>query len=244
VDFGGGHKESKLKAESRNNSNTTIADYVIHAVHSWKVYHFHDTSSGAKVKQKGDINDNRSFRSDASNLAAFLYLLKETKNNYYQKIVATIRIVAPFFDDFVLRPDPHNLEKIQLEWKEKGSDTYFNSHVLSDGTLRFMCLATLLLQPELPSTIIIDEPELGLHPYAITILASLIRSAATKTQVIVSTQSVPLVNQFEPKDIIVVDRIESQSTFTRLEKTDLINWLDDYGLGDLWEKNLFGGRPQ
>jgi predicted ATPase len=105
-------------------------------------------------------------------------------------------------------------------------------------------LATLLLQPKLPSTILIDEPELGLHPYAITVLASLLRSAATETQVIVSTQSVPLVNQFAPEDIIVVDRGDRQSTFARLGEKDLAGWLDDYGLGDLWEKNLLGGRPQ
>ena len=106
-----------------------------------------------------------------------------------------------------------------------------------------MCLATLLLQPKLPSTILIDEPELGLHPYAITVLASLLRSAATETQVIVSTQSVPLVNQFNPDDIVVVDRLNQQSTFRRLAESDLEGWLDDYGMGDLWEKNLLGGRP-
>lgn len=242
--LGSGHRETRLLEESRNSPHITIADHVIRAIRSWKVYHFHDTSAGAKIKQRGDINNNEILQADAANLAAFLYLLQETDNSYYQKIVSTIRIVAPFFDDFNLRPDPFNQEKIQLEWREKGSDTYFNASVLSDGTLRFMCLATLLLQPKLPTTILIDEPELGLHPYAITILASLLRSAAQKTQVIVSTQSVPLVNQFSPEDIIVVDRIEGQSTFNRLIQIDLEHWLDDYGMGDLWEKNVIGGRPQ
>jgi predicted ATPase len=152
-------------------------------------------------------------------------------------------MVAPFFDDFRLRPSPINSDKIQLEWREKGSDAYFNAHMLSDGTLRFICLVTLLLQPDLPSTILIDEPELGLHPYAITLLAALLRSAAAQTQVIVSTQSVPLVNQFGPDDIVVVEREDKQSTFTRHTKIDLGTWLDEYGMGDLWEKNLLGGRP-
>ncbi|NTV46233.1 MAG: AAA family ATPase [Chlorobiales bacterium] len=243
--IGRGHRETKLFEESRKKPNqTTISDYVITAMKSWRVYHFHDTSTAAKVKQSGNINDNEVLRADASNLAAFLYLLRETKEPYYRKIVSTIRLVAPFFDDFNLRPDQLNPEKIQLEWREVGSDAYFNSHVLSDGTLRFMCLATLLLQPKMPSTILIDEPELGLRPYAITMLASLLRSAANQTQVIVSTQSVPLVNQFQPEDIIVVDRDDHQSTFRRLAEKELEGWLDGYGMGDLWEKNVLGGRPR
>jgi predicted ATPase len=196
------------------------------------------------MKQTGDINDNRVLHPDASNLAAFLYLLQETKSDYYRYIVETIRLVAPFFDDFVLRPNPFNENKIMLEWQEQGSETTFDATYLSDGTLRFMCLATLLLQPDLPATILIDEPELGLHPYAITVLANLLRSAATQTQVIVSTQSVPLVNQFVPEDIIVVDRQDGQSTFERRSTKDLADWLDEYGVGDLWEKNLLGGRPR
>lgn len=244
IELGGGHKETRLHEEARKRSEFSIADYVLSTIKSWRVYHFHDTSTSARVKQQGDLNDNQSLRSDASNLAAYLYLLRETRNEYYQKIVATIRLVAPFFNDFSLRPNPLNPERIQLEWQEKGSDAYFNAQTLSDGTLRFICLTTLLLQPSLPSTILIDEPELGLHPYAITILASLLKSASQTSQVIVSTQSVPLVNQFGPEEIVVVDRKEGQSTFERHASIDLENWLDDYGMGDLWEKNLLGGRPR
>ncbi len=242
VHLGAGHKESALSIEARQPENR-IARYVLGAMESWRVYHFHDTSQSAKVKQTGDLNDNHRLRPDASNLAAFLYLLQETSPDHHRKVVASIRQVAPFFDDFVLRPNPLNPEKIRLEWRERGSDAYFNAHSLSDGTLRFICLATLLLQPTLPATILIDEPELGLHPYAITVLASLLRSAASQTQVIVSTQSVPLVNQFGPEDIIVVDRENGQSVFRRLGGEGLSVWLDDYGMGDLWEKNLVGGRP-
>jgi predicted ATPase len=162
----------------------------------------------------------------------------------YKRIVAAIRQVAPFFDNFMLRPSPLNPQKIRLEWLEKGSDAYFSADYLSDGTLRFICLATLLLQPNLPATILIDEPELGLHPYAIVLLASLLRKTAARTQVIVSTQSVPLVNQFQPEDIIVVDREGFTSSFQRLDTANLESWLDEYGLGDLWEKNAFGGRPR
>lgn len=244
VNLGEGHKETLLFEEASKRPYKSIADHVIESLSSWKVYHFHDTSSNAGIKQTGDINDNARLRPDASNLAAFLYLLRETERPYYERIVKTVQLAAPFFDDFVLRPSPLNPEKIRLEWREKGSDAYFNANTLSDGTLRFICLATLLLQPELPSVILIDEPELGLHPYAISLLAGLLKSAASETQVIVSTQSVPLVNQFEPQDIIVVDREDGQSIFRRLDTESLEVWLDEYGLGDLWEKNLLGGRPQ
>ncbi len=210
---------------------------------SGRMYHVHDTSSAAKVKQTQDVGDNEALRSDASNLAAFLFLLKEKHPDSYKRIVSTVRLAAPYFDDFRLRPSPFNEQKILLEWTEKNSDAYFNAHALSDGTLRFICLATLLLQPTLPSLIIIDEPELGLHPYAIQLLASLVRSASQKAQVILSTQSVSLVNQFGPEDLVVVDRKDGESVFRRLSEAELHSWLEDYSLGELWEKNVLGGRP-
>ena len=243
IPLGSGHKETQLYEEVRRYPGR-IAAHVLRDLKSWRVYHFHDTSDGAKVKQTGDINDNAVLRPDASNLAAFLYLLRETEREHYDRIVKTVRLAAPFFDDFILRPSPFNPNRIQLEWREKGSDAYFNASALSDGTLRFICLTTLLLQPTLPSTILIDEPELGLHPYAITLLGSLLRSAATKTQIVASTQSVSLVNQFGPEDIIVVDREAGASTFRRLAAQEIAGWLEEYGLGDLWEKNILGGRPQ
>jgi predicted ATPase len=159
--------------------------------------------------------------------------------------VETIRMAAPFFGDFVLRPSPFNPEKIRLEWRERGSDMVFGPHTLSDGTLRFICLATLFLQPpdQMPATIVLEEPELGLHPYAIVLLAEMVRSAAEHTQVILATQSVTLVNQFSPEDLLIVDRVEGASSIRRLSPEETSQWLADYGLGDLWEKNLIGGRP-
>ena len=152
----------------------------------------------------------------------------------------TIQLVAPFFDDFDLRPQN---TAIRLRWKEKESIESFSVAHLSDGTLRFICLATLLLQPEPPTTLVIDEPELGLHPYAITLLASLLRQASHHTQIIVSTQSVSLVNQFKPENIIVVNRQDKQSTFSRCNESELEHWLEDYSMGELWERNIIGGRP-
>jgi predicted ATPase len=156
-----------------------------------------------------------------------------------------VQRVAPFFDDFLLTPDPLNEETIRLAWRHKNSDQYFGASALSDGSLRFTALSTLMLQPDrfLPSVVIIDEPELGLHPYAITLLASLVRQASAKTQVILSTQSSVLLDHFQPEDVLVAERVEGGTRLTRLEASRLANWLEDYSLGQLWEKNEFGGRP-
>lgn len=236
--LGRGHLESKISAK-----NTRITGYVMGHLQSWRLYHFHDTSDSAKVKQTNDLEDNRFLRADARNLSAFLYQLEKNYKSHFDNIQDAIRLVAPFFDRFNLQPSELNPDKIRLEWLEKGNDSYFNASVLSDGTLRFICMATLLLQPRLPSVILVDEPELGLHPSAISVLANLLQSAAQRTQVLISTQSVTLVNHFEPQNVVVVEREDGQSIFRRLDRADMTNWLDDYGLGDLWEKNVIGGRP-
>lgn len=229
----------------KQKTKTRIYDYVVPAMRSWRLYHFHDTGASALVKQVHGINDNEALREDARNLAAFLYRLKQHHTEHYQRIVKAVRLVAPFFGDFHLRPTVENKEKIQLEWVELGQDTPFTASALSDGTLRFICLATVLLQPEdfQPAAILIDEPELGLHPYAINVLAGLMKAASQRHQLLVSTQSVELVNQFDAEDLIVVDKAGSASTLRRLEVESLREWLSDYSLGELWKKNLLGGRP-
>lgn len=240
--FHSGHQESFLIAAAQEEKNR-IERHVLEHLKSWRVYHFHDTSDTAPMKRQGDLNDNLYLRPDAGNLAAYLYRLTKTHPHHYQKIRDTIQLVAPFFDNFILRPMPENENKIQLEWREKGSDYPFLAYHLSDGTLRFICLTTLLLQPDIPPTIFIDEPELGLHPYAINALASLIKSTATRTQIIISTQSVPLVNQFNLEDLLVVNRKNQATVIERLKSAEYESWLVDYSVGELWEKNVIGGRP-
>lgn len=241
-----GSSESKLQQYAK--ANQGISQYVVNVLSSWRVYHFHDTSAEAPVKKLADLNDVTYLRPDAGNLAAFLYYLQQKSPLHYDRIVSTIQLVLPFFKDFALRPNPYNEQKILLEWQDTGSDMRFNAGDLSDGSLRFICLATLLLQPNLPSLILLDEPELGLHPTALALLAGLLKKAASRTQVIVSTQSVNLVNAFSPDDIIVVDRENADgrpgsSTFRRLQTEELATWLTEYSLGDLWEKNVIGGTP-
>ncbi|KGA37993.1 chromosome segregation protein SMC [Pectobacterium odoriferum] len=240
-----GHFESQHKTFRSYNGSNKLDD-ILPLLETVEVYHLNDTSESARVKQIHRINDNDYLREDGANLAAFLFRLQKNHIAHYQRIVKTIQMVAPFFGDFYLRATPDNPDSIQLEWVEKAQDIPFKAHELSDGTLRFILLATVLLQPEsyMPSTIIIDEPELGLHPYAISVLAALIRSASEQRQLIVSTQSVELVNEFEAKDLIVVDKHLGASTFKRLDQDTLQDWLEDYSLGELWKKNILGGRPQ
>jgi len=238
-----GHDESKWE----NGVPNGIDQYVrpILAKQNWRVYHFHDTGRSAKVKQEHNISNNKVLMFDASNLAAFLYRLKLNYEQSYQEIVRTIQLIAPYFDDFVLEPQEGNEEQIILKWQQQGCEDIFNASQLSDGTLRFICLTTLLLQPhELqPATIIVDEPELGLHPYAITIFSEMVKQLSDEKQIIISTQSVELLNEFDVDDVIVVDRSENGSVFNRLNAEDLEMWLEnDYALGDLWKKNILGGR--
>lgn len=242
--IGGGYAEPQLLDEKRKKGvagGPHIAHYIYEAIKSWRIYHFHDTGKTAAMRRSERIEDREFLRFDAANIAPFLLRLKEEESKSYKDIIDTIRLVTPFFDDFLLKPDKN--EKVKLDWKQKGSDYPMRPHFFSDGTLRFICLATALLQPEPPSTMIIDEPELGLHPYAIEILAELIQAVSNRTQLIVSTQSPALVDFFEPENVIVVSREQGASVFKRLNAAELTEWLEEYSLGDLWRKNVIAGGP-
>lgn len=212
---------------------------------SYKIYHFHDTGRGAPLRNSANINDNRFLQTDGSNLPAFLYILQQNHPQTFKRIEAAIRAVMPYFGNFTLAPSMLDRSQIFLQWSDmENSDKYFDANDLSDGSIRFIALATLLLQPELPKIIIIDEPELGLHPSAIIRLAGMIKSVAEREcQVIISTQSVDLINNFAPDDIITVDRKERQSSFSRLNGALLQHWLEDYSLGELWTKSIINGQP-
>ena len=209
-----------------------------------RVYHFNDTSSLALVRRPHAINDNEYLREDASNLGAYLYRLRATHHSHFALIRDLVRMAAPFFEDFNLRPIPSTPDLVQLEWLQKDSDYPFGVHQMSDGTLRFVCLATALLQPSRPATMFFDEPELGLHPHALSLLGALFQKASRESQIIVSTQSADLLNEFEAEDVVVVERSHGESVFRRLDPASLSEWLEEYSLGELWQKNVLGGSPK
>lgn len=233
------------EAAISSKSSASVKAHVRDALQSWRVYHFHDTSDTSPLKKTSKVDDNRYFRADGANLPAFLYLLKTKHEEEYRLIRNTIRRIAPFFDDFVLEPRSLDEERIRLEWMHRGTESYFDVSSFSDGTLRFIALTVLLLQPDKykPSVVLLDEPELGLHPSAITVLGALVRQASKDVQVIISTQSPMLLDMFEPEEVVVVQHDGGASSFERLDQSDLGEWLDDYSLGELWEKNEIGGRP-
>ena len=241
---GSGHHESDL-AEVERTEADPFARYLREAMSEWRVYHFHDTSITNGMRQSQPVRDNLQLHSDGSNLAPFLRHIRERHPADYREILETVRLAAPYIEDFLYREDPG--ERVDLEWLERGFEQgrTFGPRQLSDGTIRFTCLATLLLQPVhmQPSTILIDEPELGLHPAAITILAALLSRASESRQVIVSTQSVDLLNEMRPDDVVVVERRDDASAFRRLDLDQLAEWLTDHALGELWTMNTFGGRP-
>lgn len=231
--------ESRIKI-SQQKRDSHLRKYL----ESYKIYHFHDTSANAPLRESVNIDDNQRLREDGGNLPAYLYYLQEKHPVTFKRIEKVISSVVPFFERFNLNPDRFDESRIKLEWSEKNHpETYFNAKHLSDGSLRFIALATLLMQPKLPNIIIIDEPELGLHPSSISKLAGLIKSASEQDcQIIISTQSVNLVDNFDPEDIITVDRLDNQSIFYRLEDGSLKSWLESYSLGDLWVKNVIKGQ--
>jgi predicted ATPase len=228
--------ESKF-AKSNFNRDVFLRNYISNL----QIFHFHDTSATSLLRGESDINDNRYLKQDGRNLAAFLHLLKEKYPKNYARILKTIQSIAPYIDNFILEPNRLNEQQIALRWIDKGdSESNFSAYQLSDGTLRFIALATLLMQPEPPAIIIIDEPELGLHPFAIVKLAGMIQSVSTKSQIIAATQSPSLISHFSPENVVVIDKSQSenQSIFRRLNTDSLKNWLQDYSLGDLWERNI------
>lgn len=236
-----GHRESLLKKDA--DAGKRAARALHHVMSNCRVYHFHDTSNTAQVRRPCYIEMNRKLAPDAANLAAMLYVYQQKEQAAYDRIVSTVRKIAPSVWEFDLQPQRLNPQNIVLNWRQQGSDYLFGPHQLSDGTIRAIALATLFLQPEddLPDLIVLDEPELGLHPQALEILAGLVRAVSHRTQIIVATQSPGFVDHFLADEVIVVDTENESSRFRNLEPTELEGWLKDYSVGDLWQKNVIGG---
>jgi predicted ATPase len=238
------YKESVLADEAhRNNKSMQVIRTMLS---NCKVFQFHDSSPQSPVRQSSHIDTANYLQAEGGNLASFLYLLKKTYPSSYNRIVSYVNLVMPQFKDFYLEPNGGGY--VSLKW----TDIYPNDYVFlpeqfSDGTIRFIALATVLLQPDetIPRVIIIDEPELGLHPFAIGQLAAMIKEAAKHTQVIIATQSPGLVDEFDPDQITVIeaDREYGYTTARKLKKEELKDWLESYSLSELWDKNVIGGRP-
>ena len=239
-DLGSGHHEARII--ERAERGKTTARTILYLLKQCVVYQFHNTSDTARIRQRWDATDNFFLKEDGANLAPVLLRLMRDKPRYYTRIVETIRQAVPYFEDFQLQEQDGT---VFLQWRELHSDMVFGAHLASDGTLRLMALVTLLLLPpgERPSVVLLDEPELGLHPFAVDLVAGLVKAASIHSQVVVATQSPTLINSFAPEHVVVVDREGAESRFQRLDPARLDDWLEDYTLADLWEKNVLGGKP-
>ena len=244
--YGSPSWESRL-AEQKNECSSDgqwngVGFFVYDAISKWMVYHFHDSSSTAPMRRSEIVEDCMVLRDDGGNIAPFLLNLRDNYTDYYEKIRNAVRLVIPFFEDFSLDIIPMGeAQKVKLTWKQKGTTYPMQPYHFSDGSIRFICLATALLQPTPPTTIVIDEPELGLHPEAIHILAELITLAAKRTQVIIATQSPMLLDNFSIDDIIVAKRQQGATTLEHLKEEDYRVWLEDYSVGELWSHDIIHG---
>ena len=236
---GAGHRGPALNEKADGDTTARVIRDILQRI---IVYQFHNTADNARIRGKWPVNDNRYLKEDAGNIAPFLFRLRERESWHYRRIVDNIRLILPFFSDFEFVNDYGHM---LLAWRERGSDQVFDASQASDGMLRVIALVSLLLQPEetLPDVLILDEPELGLHPYAITVVGGLIGAVSKGIQVVVATQSTALVDCFEPEDIVVVEREGRRSVFRNLDSRKLEEWLEDYSLSELWEKNVLGGQP-
>lgn len=246
--MGAGHPESKLPEKAKENKTAGV---VLSMLLRCRPYQFHDTAGTSAIRNACYVNDNRALRWDGGNLAAVLKRLQDKRPAYYSRIVDRIALIAPFFRGFSLDVPESPAGKgahLLLDWHDhehESSGYRFGPHQLSDGTLRAMALITLLLMPEdeSPDVLMLDEPELGLHPYAIAVIADLIRAYGSDRQILVATQSPTLLQHFEADQIIVADRDRGETVFRRHSADSLREWLEDFSLPELWEKNVLGGRP-
>lgn len=239
IDISKSEREARLKI-----SDNLRAKHIIKYLNGFRKYHFHDTSDKSPFNTLSHIeNDSYYLYNNGANLAAFIYNINLNNKQVYNRIIKIIQSIAPYFSDFFLIPNNENY--IRLQWKDKFSDNVYGITDLSDGTIRFIALTILFMQPDLPDTIIIDEPELGLHPSAIAKLTGMIKSVSAKNcQVIIATQSTDLISHFSPESIITVDQINGCSKFKRLNNDELLEWIDDYTIDDLWKRNIITtGQP-
>lgn len=249
--LGAGHTESRVPAMAgaqQDSARNRAARVFQRRLTEVKEYHFHDTSDRAPIRLMQEASRNRFLQSDGGNLAAYLLRLREAYPDHFRHIQDTVRLVMPFLREFILEPEHNDIGRsVMLRWRGNDLDYEFGPHQLPDGGIRAIALVTLLLQPAdlAASTILIDEPELGLHPFAVGLIGQLIRGAATDRQIVVATQSARLLREFAPEDVLVVEKQDDASTITRLSSDDLGGWLEDYDgdLGVLFDRNVTGGAP-
>lgn len=220
---------------------TKTAQTIVSLLRQCSTYQFHDTSINAAIHNRWDVTESFRLRSDGGNLAAVLLDLRNSDRKRYELVVKQIGRVLPTFKDFVLEEEAG---KVLLRWVGRQSDKVFGSHLTSDGSLRLFCLLTLLNLPpdRLPDVMFFDEPELGLHPHAITLVAEMFKRLSKKRQIFIATQSPYLVDCFELENIIVATANNGETVLRNLPREHYQRWLDEeYQLSEIWLQQATGG---
>jgi predicted ATPase len=245
----GGYLESSELASAHFGASESVRALLSNLFTNLGIFHFHNTSNLAPIRSLQELTEDRRLLPNGGNLAVILLVVSKRFPGHYARIIDEMRGVMPGFHDFVLEPSLARDERqVELRWISKYSTAVLGPDQMSDGSLRAAALVTLLLQPQelMPSVIVIDEPELGLHPASVSQIAGLVVEASVQRQVIVSTQSPQFLAQFEPEQVIVIENEDGESTFRRLESDVLASWLEEFNhdLGLLFEMNVTGGAPR
>ncbi len=244
--LGSGHSEARIVEAAQSGEhgevNPTTARVLVHLLRRCAVYQFHDTSKDSHLKKRWDAEDNHYLKSNGGNLAAILLRLEREDIRRFELICDYIRRTLPVFDRFEIEED---YGKVLLRWRAKMMDKAIGAHLTSDGSLRLFALVTLLNLPSemLPDVLLLDEPELGLHPAAAALVGDMIKRLSEERQIIVATQSPLLVDAFDLDEIVVLELRDGRTEVHRYDESAYRDWLDDYTTGELWQKNLLGGRP-
>ena len=245
--LGAGHREALIVTAGQGNRASSAATQrtggtVTHLLRNCAAYQFHNTGASSNLKKTGDATDAAYMRADGGNLAAILYRLEREDLGRYELICRHIRRVLPGFDCFQIE---EQYGKLALRWRSRLFNKTYGAHVTSDGSLRFFALATLLNLPGemLPGVLVLDEPELGLHPAAITLVGEMIRATAGSRQIVLATQSPLLVDAFKLDEVFVFEMRDRRTELARPDPAQLQPWLDEFSVGEMWQKNLLGGRP-
>jgi len=239
-------KQSRpLSPDETPSFSSELIDDVRKLLRGIRVHHFHDTDASAAMRRSCGIDQTERLHHDGSNLAAVLYDLRTNHPKRFDTILRSLKRIAPFVQDINFSHDKGGVEdRIRIIWTQVGSEYRFNAQHFSDGTIRFLCILVAIFQAKPPGMLVIDEPELGLHPEAVALLAGLLNSASHRMQLVVTTQSPMLLSQFTPDDVITVDQRNGCSDFRRLDGKRLTKWLKDYSLGEIWQKGLMDAEVQ
>ena len=246
-DLGSEHREANLVLAAQSDDfphlDKAAAAAIARVLRRCVVFQFHNTDDRSPIRRNADMSNHTRLNIRGSNLAAVLYRMEQQDRSRYERICRYIGRILPGFDHFDITEKGDG--EVALAWQSDWSDYSFGAHLTSDGSLRAFALVTLLNQPTetLPDVVLLDEPELGLHPSAVTLVGGMIRSLSARRQVIVATQSPLLVDSFGLDQTRVLELQHGRTIVRKCDPAEYEQWLEDYSTGELWEKNLLGGRP-